>query len=74
MPRYNVGDILTFKSCMAIDRRTKLPTKRWREVVVTKSGNFIAKIGIYPPLMDDGPYRTIVKLPKKLRIKKHTKA
>jgi hypothetical protein len=74
MPRYNIGDVLTFRGVIAWDRRLDKSTKRWREVVVTKSGNFLSNIAIYPELKDTGPYRTVVKMPKKLRIREHKKS
>ena len=72
--RYNVGDVLTFKGVMVWDAYYNMPTKYWREVVVSKAGNFLSKITIYPPLIDSGKNRTVVKMPQKLRVKEHKRA
>lgn len=69
--RYNVGDILTFYGVKSINRYTGLPTSRYREVVVTKAGNFLSKICIYPKLKTNGRFPTVAKMPKKFRVKEH---
>ena len=68
-----VGDILTFRGVMAVSRVDHSATNRYREVVVIKSCNKISKDKIYPQLTDSGKYRTVVRLPTRLRVKTHSR-
>ena len=77
--RYNVGDVLTFQGATAWNKRLSRPSGHYRDVIVTKAGNFITRNGklvidIYPELIDNGPYRTIVKMPKKIRLREWKRA
>jgi hypothetical protein len=64
-----VGEMFTIDKCYAWSKRFECPTNKLRQFVITQGGKR-NEILWYPYLIDSGPYRIVVNIPDKIRLRR----